>query len=198
MKRYKLLKNLPTFNAGDKFYINDCGDLVLGTKHNSDPQTEWGIVAYCRQTLEKFPNILDEWFEKISEEPKTMYDLERGDRYYIVLPNGDIESDLWTNSLFDIERRDMGSICLTEEEAIKVRDYCKARAILKRDAKGFKPKWGKEWSWGVIFNDAGGTLNACMQQDNDGTIRFETEADTKESIHKHEKEWKTYLGVEEC
>mgnify|MGYP001691149011 CR=1 FL=1 len=28
MKRYKLLKDLPTFKAGDLFYISQYGDLI--------------------------------------------------------------------------------------------------------------------------------------------------------------------------
>lgn len=59
MKYYKLLKDLPTFKAGDLFYINpDQGCLV---------QKDTLILAYAKRTLEKFPNILTDWFEEIEE-----------------------------------------------------------------------------------------------------------------------------------
>lgn len=57
MKKYKLLKDLPTFKAGDLFYISEHGALV----HDG------GVTAYARRTLDKFPEILTEWFEEIQE-----------------------------------------------------------------------------------------------------------------------------------
>lgn len=61
MKRYKLLKDLPTFKAGDLFYISEYGALVYD-------DGDGGVMAYARQTLDMFPNILTEWFEEIQEE----------------------------------------------------------------------------------------------------------------------------------
>lgn len=59
MKRYKLLKDLPTFNKGDTFRLTEHGHLM---------SEKDGIVAYAEPTLEKF-NILDsDWFEEIPEE----------------------------------------------------------------------------------------------------------------------------------
>lgn len=37
MKCYKLLKDLPTFKAGEKFFISESGNLIAGTP--SDPKT---------------------------------------------------------------------------------------------------------------------------------------------------------------
>lgn len=58
MKQYKLKKDLPTFNGGDEFYLDNNNDLRL---KGSD------IMAYNHKTLEKFPNILKDWFEEIPE-----------------------------------------------------------------------------------------------------------------------------------
>lgn len=75
MKRYKLLKDLPTFNAGDEFVLRDNGCLYL---NKVDAVTgyltgvgHWknDVMAYHKRTLEQFPNILEDWFEEI-EEPK--------------------------------------------------------------------------------------------------------------------------------
>ena len=58
MKRYKLLKDLPTFNKGDTFRLTEHGHLM---------SEKDGVIAYAEPTLEKF-NILDsEWFEEIPE-----------------------------------------------------------------------------------------------------------------------------------
>ena len=34
MKRYKLLKDLPTFKAGEEFFISKSGNLIAGTPRN--------------------------------------------------------------------------------------------------------------------------------------------------------------------
>ena len=58
MKRYKLLKDLPTFNKGDIFRLTEHGHLM---------SEKAGVIAYAEPTLEKF-NILDSgWFEEIPE-----------------------------------------------------------------------------------------------------------------------------------
>lgn len=58
-RRYRLLKDLPTFKAGGIFHISPKGSLV------SDNEFSKGIVAYARSTLAKFPSILTDWFEEI-------------------------------------------------------------------------------------------------------------------------------------
>lgn len=55
-KRYKLKRDLPTFKAGDIFYLSGMGNLF----HESE-----GVVAYSWSTIDKFPNILTDWFEEI-------------------------------------------------------------------------------------------------------------------------------------
>ena len=56
MKRYKLKKDLPTFKEGEVFYLSDAGNLF----RESDD-----IAAYSWSTIDKFPNILTDWFEEI-------------------------------------------------------------------------------------------------------------------------------------
>lgn len=60
MKLYRLKKDLPTFNAGDEFELTPCGALVQITNGRT------GVCAYSASTLEKFPNILADWFEKVA------------------------------------------------------------------------------------------------------------------------------------
>ena len=56
MKRYELKRDLPTFKAGEVFYLSDAGNLF----RESDD-----IAAYSWSTIDKFPNILTDWFEEI-------------------------------------------------------------------------------------------------------------------------------------
>ena len=59
MKRYKLLKDLPTFNKGDVFRLTEHGHLM---------SEETGVIAYAEPTLEKFNILNSGWFEEIPEE----------------------------------------------------------------------------------------------------------------------------------
>lgn len=61
-RRYRLIKDLPTFDEGDEFYIAQTGALWYDGGGDDD------VCAYATSTLMKFPNILEEWFEPI--EPK--------------------------------------------------------------------------------------------------------------------------------
>lgn len=58
-KRYQLVKDLPTFKAGEIFELWDSIEWQ-GIYRESD-----GVMAYHKKTLDKFPNILGEWFEEI-------------------------------------------------------------------------------------------------------------------------------------
>lgn len=58
-KRYQLVKDLPTFKAGEIFELWDSIECQ-GLYRESDD-----VMAYRKKTLDKFPNILGEWFEEI-------------------------------------------------------------------------------------------------------------------------------------
>lgn len=58
MKYYRLKRDLPTFNEGDIFYIDNIGNLVSNKEQ---------IISYTSYTIAKFPNILVDWFEEIPE-----------------------------------------------------------------------------------------------------------------------------------
>jgi len=62
MLRYRLLKDLPTFKAGDMFYISQYGALIYD-------DGGFGVMVYSQSTLKRFLNILTDWFEEIQEEP---------------------------------------------------------------------------------------------------------------------------------
>lgn len=67
MKKYKLLKDLPTFEAGDIFQLEDDGNLYLIDKKDSRHWCD-KVRAYTSKTLARFPNILKEWFEEIEDD----------------------------------------------------------------------------------------------------------------------------------
>jgi len=191
MKRYKLKKDLPTFNKGDEFHINSLGHLV---RDRDD------VVAYAARTLSKFPNILEDWFEEIKENARWRGDNE--DRYWWL----DITYDKAYKSAenrdtIDENRYKVGNYFKTEQEAEDYGRYLIALQTIKDDAKGFKPDWKNfDQVKYEAYYDHEEKMIDCTEATYCqiiGAICFETEEDIEESFKKHEKEWLIVLGVEE-
>ena len=58
MKYYKLAKDLPTFEQGELFYIDDSGNIC---------RVKDDMLAYHHTTVTKFPNMLKDWFYEVPE-----------------------------------------------------------------------------------------------------------------------------------
>lgn len=187
MKRYKLLKDLPTAAAGDEFHQSPKGNLV---------HTESGDLVYTSTTLRKHPDILNKWFEEILEKPKTVWDLQVGTRFWVI-SEGEVCIGFWGYDDYTPER-DIGDVFLTREEAKTELARRKAKQILLRDTNGFRPIRENYYKfYQVYWNPRERKLDTNFSYGIDGTLMFATARDAEESIRKHEKEWKNYLGVEE-
>lgn len=194
MKRYKLLKDLPTFKAGDLFYISQYGDLI----HDGG---DFGVTAYARQTLDMFPNILTEWFEEIQEESTDSihWRPENGDIYWFVGIEGKTNHDFWTGTPADFWRYGLGKIYRTKEECEKARDRQLAEVRLRRTST-FKPDFKKGKSgYIVVYDQILCTLDSISCSYRYGQIvHYETKEEAEKSIRKNKKDWLTYFNVEDC
>ena len=190
MKRYKLLKDLPTFKAGEIFYLSDTGNLL----RESD-----NVPAYSWTTIDKFPNILTDWFEEVNE--STRWKPEKFQNYYHVGGDGFVYSDTWANgSAVDNGRFEIGNCFKTEEEAKRAAEYLKALATVRGDATTKFSK-GKN-NWYVSYNVAHNCLDVNIISysiDNGifGLPYFATAEDAQRSIELHRNEWLTIFGVKE-
>lgn len=198
MKRYKLLKDLPTFKAGDLFYISEYGALV----HNGGDPDGYNVMAYAQSTLEKFPNILTEWFEEIQEESTDSIHWmpKNGDIYWFVGIGGKINHDFWTGTPADFWRYGLGKIYRTKEECEKARDRELAEATLRRTSK-FKPDFENDkGGWIVVYNYRYHKLFAQNVQFEDAgePVRYETKEEAERSIEQYRKYWLAYFNVEDC
>ena len=190
MKRYKLLKDLPTFKAGEIFYINEGGSLI----RESD-----NVPAYSWSTIDKFPNILTEWFEEIEEptrwKPKMLQD------YYRVGSDGKVYDDVWENTPYiDNGRFEIGNCFQTKEEAERVVEYLKALAVVRGDATG---KFARDRNNFYVYYDiisnhlAVGVSFYDLENGIFGLPYFATTEGAKRSIDQHKNEWLTIFGVKE-
>lgn len=192
IKYYRLRKNLPTFKAGDEFsYIN--GNLI-----ECKPNGTTGICLYSANTLEKFPNILTDWFEEIDESNRWKPEIEQ--EYYCLGKDGSVMPDEWTGISIDDDRFDIGNCFQTEEEAEQVVEYLKALAVVRGDAT---TKFVKgERNWYVFYNVTADYLDfgydySDIRNGVFGLPLFATEEDAQRSIEQHKNEWLTIFGVKE-
>lgn len=187
MKRYRLKKDLPAFKAGDVFEINEYGNLI----HCYPLWNGWDLTTDCESTLEKSPNILKDCFEEIPEEPKTVWDLKEGDKCYVLNTEGMILERIWGSVIGLKSCRAYGNLFLAKEEAEKELARRKAKVILERDTKEFKPDWSnKDQNKTLVYYDS---INKKMRVipcsvNAFGEIYFATREDAEGSIKNHEKE----------
>ncbi len=199
MKRYKLLKDLPTFKAGEEFFISDSGNLIAGTPSNPKQitvETRYGLsmkidlMAYAQETLEEFPNILKDWFEELP-------DLNE---YFYITDDGNVDFVVEENHNLSRRRMAIGNIFKTKEEAEKYIEYLKAKAIIKEDTKGFKPDWEDEdeYKYSAYWSNRRNEPECDADyMEKEPTIMFKSQNDIEASFKKHPEEWKTYLTYEQ-
>lgn len=194
MTKYKLVKELPTFEIGDKFFISNNGNLCL--------EEEPYIIAYSKSTLKKYPHILTEWFEEIPEGPKMLDNLKDGDQWWYIFP-GSSELLIYSTHFIDGINiyRNLGLAFLTREDAEKELARRKAKQILLRDTKGLKPNWKDEnqKKWFVRYNHIANEFATVWDDVNNYSevIYYHSETDAKASLNKHRLEYLTLFGVEE-
>lgn len=190
MKRYKLKRDLPTFKAGEIFYLSDSGNLI----RESD-----NVPAYSWTTLDKFPNILTDWFEEINE--STRWKPEKFQKYYHVGGDSFVYDDNWDNGpAIDNGRFEIGNCFQTKKEAEQVVEYLKALAVVRGDSTS---KFARDRNSFYVYYDiisnhlAVGVSFYDLENGIFGLPYFATTEDAKRSIEQHKKEWLTIFGVKE-
>lgn len=200
MKRYKLLKDLPTFKAGQLAYVSSLGNLMAGTPEEPETaDTGLNLMMYHRGTLEKFPNILTEWFEEVEEPVDSIHWKPKiGDRYW-ALGNTIVYSQTWGDDEFDRDRYESGKVYKTKEEGEKARDRELAKVRLQRSST-FEPDFENgKGGWVVFYSYVDKELHSMRDSctDSGELVRYETEEEAKRSIRENREDWLTYFGIKE-
>lgn len=188
-KRYKLKRDLPTFKAGEIFYISDSGNLL----RESD-----NVPAYSWSTIDKFPNILADWFEEVKE--PTRWKPVPGDTYWSLDGVGYVNYYESSGGTYTASRVSIGNCFQTREEAEKAVEYLKALAVVRGDATSEFVKYNDNWFIGYdpehksieAFCNAYTARNGIF-----GLPYFATKEDAERSIEQHKNEWLTIFGIED-
>lgn len=195
MKRYKLLKDLPTIKAGEVFK-----ETVTG-------YNEKNLLVRIAPLNAKSPRLkvqdidnFDEWFEEVEEPTDSIHWKPRiGDRCFI-LENANIRSASYTGMLHDYNAWRTGKTFRTEEECEKALKRELVETRLRRTST-FKPDFkNRNGGWIVTYDHSEEILEAeeCSFYDSGEPVRYETEEDALKSIRKNEQDWLTYFGVGDC
>lgn len=201
MKRYKLLKDLPTFKAGQLAYISKTGNLIAGTPENQET-TETGLIImiYHETTLKKFPNILTEWFEEIKEPTDNIHwKPKKDDEYFWMNSYGETQPDVWDGDSIDIMRLALGMIYRTEEECERARERKLAEVRLRKTST-FEPDFENGKGGYVVSYDYINKELDCFDSfwnDSGEPVRYATREEAEKSIKENEADWRKYLGIKE-
>ena len=199
MKRYKLLKNLPFAKAGTIFRrisfkskdgLSDYDYLETNIllEGNQD-ETVFSIKRNY------FINNFDEWFEEVKELEQIYYVDNLGGYVSKIEKN---QFAIFPALIANL--KSIGNYFETEEEAKKYLEYLKAKAIIKQDAKGFKPDWNNEEQpkhYGYCHAESKRLWRDAEYTEKRSTIYFKSIKDIKESFKKHPNEWRVYLAYEQ-
>lgn len=155
--------------------------------------------------IEKYGDceVTDEIDKCIVKAPKTVHDLNYGDRYFFLTASGIVQGGIWWNDDSNFDRERIGNAFLTIEDAKFASERLKVIAELKKYAKEFSdeewmdPRIGKYY---IAFDYEDHVINIgymCFTKVSD--IYFETEEKAREAIEAVGKDRvkKYYLGVKE-
>ena len=194
MKRYKLLKDLPTIKAGEIFK-----ETVTG-------YNEKNLLVRIAPLNAKSPRLkvqdidnFDEWFEEVEEPTDSIrWNPMIGEKCFI-LENANIIPTLFTGKLRDYNARRTGRVFRTEEECEKALDRELAEVRLRRTSTfkpGFKNGNGG-WIIGYDHYLKELTYDSIDCTDYGEPVRYETEEEAKKSIKENREDWLIYFGIEE-
>ena len=186
-KKYRLLKDLPFAEEGAIF--REWTGERSGKEEKALVNTDNLTTTLWVEDIENF----DEWFEEVGE-PEWVY---------YINAFGGVVDNVRVAGLPGVRAslKSAGNYFKTQEEAEKYLEFLKAKAIIKKDAKGFKPDWN---------NEDENRYRGCWDLKKDTTIWmyesgafkeplifFKSVKDVKESFEKHPNEWRTYLTYEQ-
>lgn len=192
MKRYRLLKDLPDAKTGDIFQRKTDDVTLVDIIYKIDSEEIALAPTYHIEDIINF----DEWFEEID---KAGWKPTKGDEYWTIYNNGNIDKSTWKDDYTDKERYKMGNCHRTEEDAEHAKEVRIAQTKIKRSSD-FKPDWKNrnQLKWYVGYNHDNKSLRvyAVSYVDHGAIVYYKTEEDAEQAIEDLEPEYLLHFGVE--
>lgn len=200
MKKYKLLKDFLHLKAGTAVDIFKRKDewLISVTKYVISIK-DWLIA----EIVDSINFAFDEYFEEITEEQNSIFNIKEWDIYYSICDDSDVESIIFENDSYDNKYIQSWNAFLTEKEAekevnrrkaiVNLKKYCFDNNIkykenvsdndfpfyiMKNKKKWFEPWFGNindSYTWFLLFNDVDDCNRIIKDCEQDLKIIFEVE-----------------------
>lgn len=118
----------------------------------------------------------------VKPEPKTVWDLKDGDKFYLISHYGKVERITWNDDEFDLRRREYGNAFLTREEAEFELERRKCEAIMLK--YGRRMLKYKDDNYTIRFNndDKQAFVEVWRLNQFQGTIYFDTQELAQKAI----------------
>lgn len=116
--KYILNRDVGSYEKGDDF------DFDNQSRFDKDILNTWLALG---------------WLDEMKEEPKSVWDLKDGDKYYAILSNSTISREwLWDESYVDLNYRNRGDVYLTRSSAERELEIRKRMAKEAKEGLGLK------------------------------------------------------------
>lgn len=185
----------PKFELGQKVVDkNGNVETVVGfNSYHFEDNEYWYDVSYDEGTHIKTESFLKPYIEK----PKTVWDLQRGDKYYVTNDYMEVDNVTFDDDMDDSNYRKIGNCFLTKEEAEYELERRKIETEMLRLGGRRKFKFDGD-NYGIYYCDGINVVYYCNRV-YQGLIYFDTTKDAHDAIEKiGEDRIKKYIfGVEE-
>lgn len=129
------------------------------------------IKDYIDEKVEQFKSELIKSIEEKENQPKKIWNIEKGDKYYTIV-NGHIQLYRFDNFSSDIAARNIGNMFLTQEEAEFELKRRKIEAIMKKYSSPFEYEKN---NWVIYYSHIYKTIGVAYWGNNDyGVYYFKT------------------------
>lgn len=193
MKRYKLLKDLPTVKAGTIF------QEIVREVDDSRALKEYETTNKDSILISEINNF-DEWFEEIKEPTDSIHwEPLPGDIYWYLSNTGVVLKKKWMSSPDDIMRYVIGNTYRTEKECDKAYNRKLAEARLRQTSDFESDFENGSGGWVVCYRRRAGKLDYIKTYgcDSGEPVRYATMKEAERSIRENREDWLKYFGIKE-
>ncbi len=174
----------PKFKEGDKV-IDKKGHVGNVTKVDSyhfDEDEYWYSVSSDGGTQGLYTET---YLNQYVENPKTVWDLEKGDTFYVIDSDGDVMKGTWVGNRFEnnCRKREIGNIFLTKEEALFEAERRKVEAEMLQLGGRRKMKRDED-NYYISYDEKTGNFAYLMRiwVNVQGLIFFDTYVDVDKAV----------------
>lgn len=179
----------PKFKRGDKVRNLEDGHAYTVESINDykfmQDEYWYNLYEYWYNLSEHLCIFPESALELYIEKPKTVWDLEKGDTFYVIDSDGDVMKGTWVGNRFEnnCRKREIGNIFLTKEEALFEAERRKVEAEMLQLGGRRKMKRDED-NYYISYDEKTGNFAYLMSiwVNVQGLIFFDTYVDVDKAV----------------